>query len=145
MTSRPLRITRIQKSHHVAALGKSKVKQRLGWSSKNLSSSHTPLSRGMTSEATHMTNRSIHGNPVFPMTIRKLPRTRGSIAYWKDCIESGVSVYPRSLSKEAAVKNPLLNVKDNSAWGVIGLTTRILIYRHYRQLGPKCDCVISMA
>jgi hypothetical protein len=107
MTSRPFRMTRIQKSHHVAAVGKSKVKQRLGWSSKNLSSSHIPLSRGVKSDATHITTLSIHGNPVFPITMRKLPNRRGSTAYWKDCIESGVSVYPRSLSKDAEVKNPL--------------------------------------
>lgn len=107
MMSRPLRTTRIQNSHHVAALGKSKVKQRRGWSSKNLNSSHTPLLCGTRNELSQITKRSMHGKPVFPITMRKLPSRRGNTALWKETIESGVSVKPRSLNREAGVNIPL--------------------------------------
>ena len=54
-----------------------------------------------------MMNRRVHGNPVFPMTIRTEPSRSGKTANWKEIIESGVSVNPRSLKKVAGVKTPL--------------------------------------
>jgi hypothetical protein len=57
-------------------------------------------------EYIQMVKRSIQGKPVLPMIIRKVPSTRGHIASWKETIESGVSVKPRSLNKEAEVKKP---------------------------------------
>ena len=57
-----------------------------------------------------MTNLSIHGNPVLPMIMRKLPKSNGKIAYWKEIIESGVRVKPRSLNMEAGVKKPLIRL-----------------------------------
>lgn len=103
----PLRRTNIQKSHQVAVLGNRRVKQRLGWSSRNLNSSQIPLSRGTTFEAAQMTNLNMHGKPVFPMTIRKEPMRRGTIAVWKETNESGVSVKPTSLNNEEDEKIPL--------------------------------------
>lgn len=103
----PLSTTRIQKSHHVAVLGNRRVKQRLGWSSKNLNSSQTPLLRGTNLEVAQMTNLSMQGKPVFPMTMRKDPMRRGTTAVSKELNESGVSVKPTSLNNEADVKIPL--------------------------------------
>lgn len=100
-------MTRIQKSHQVALVGKRRVKQRRGWSSKKLSSSHVSLFAGTKIDETHITNRSMHGNPVLPTMMRKLPIRSGSTASWKEIIESGVSVKPRSLNIEAGVKIPL--------------------------------------
>jgi hypothetical protein len=54
-----------------------------------------------------MTKRSMHGKPVLPMMIRKVPSNSGKTAFWKETIESGVSVKPRSLNNEAGVKKPL--------------------------------------
>lgn len=56
-----------------------------------------------------MTKRSMHGNPVLPMMIRKVPRSNRNTASWKDNMESGVRVNPRSLNKDGAVKIPLRN------------------------------------
>ena len=53
-----------------------------------------------------MTNRSMQGKPVFPMMIKKVPRSRGSTANWNETMESGVSVKPRSLNMDAGVKKP---------------------------------------
>ena len=52
-------------------------------------------------------NLSKHGKPVLPMTIRKPPKSRIQTAPWKDIIESGVSVKPRSLNNVAGVNMPL--------------------------------------
>lgn len=106
--STALSTTKIQNSHQVAVLGKSNVKQRRGWSRRNLNSSQRALFRGANLETTQMTNLSMHGKPVLPMMIRKLPTRRIQTAYWKDNIESGVRVKPRSLNIEAAVKTPLM-------------------------------------
>jgi len=54
-----------------------------------------------------MIKRSIQGNPVLPMIMRKLIRRRGRTAYSKEIILSGVRVNPRSLKAEAEVKIPL--------------------------------------
>jgi hypothetical protein len=48
----------------------------------------------------------MHGNPVFPMTIRKDIKTKGKVAFLNETIESGVRVYPRSLKAEPAVNIP---------------------------------------
>ena len=112
MRSMPLRAMRIQKSTHVALFGNRSVKQRRGWSSKNLSSSHIPDSRGTNLDDIQITKRSMHGNPVFPIMIRKLPNSKGNTASWKEIMESGLSVKPRSLNSDAGVKKPL--VQDES-------------------------------
>jgi len=134
MRSRPFRTTRIQNSHHVAALGKSKVKQRRGWSSKNLNSSHTPLFCGTRNELSQITKRSMHGKPVFPITMRKLPSRRGNTAFWKEIIESGVSVKPRSLNREAGVNIPLGLRKLLLGYGITALLTTTLVTGHRYQL-----------
>ncbi len=54
----------------------------------------------------------MQGNPVFPITMRKAPSNRGTIAVWNDSMESGVSVKPRSLNKDAGVKMPLRSGLD---------------------------------
>ena len=54
-----------------------------------------------------MTILSMQGNPVFPIMMRKDPRRSGTTAVWNDSMESGVSVKPRSLNKDAGVKTPL--------------------------------------
>ena len=54
----------------------------------------------------------MQGNPVFPMIMRKAPSRSGTIAVWKDSMESGVSVKPRSLNMDAGVKMPLAPGKD---------------------------------
>lgn len=56
----------------------------------------------------------MQGNPVFPIMIRKVPRSKGTVANWNDIIESGVSVKPRSLNIEAGVKIPLYSVSQHS-------------------------------
>ena len=66
-----------------------------------------PLSIGTSLLMVHMIPRNIHGNPVFPMTIRNDPSNKGTIAVWKEIIESGVSVKPTSLNRVAGVKIPL--------------------------------------
>lgn len=53
-----------------------------------------------------MVKRSMQGNPVFPMIIRKVPMSRGHTVSWKETIESGVRVNPRSLNSDAEVKKP---------------------------------------
>ena len=58
-------------------------------------------------DSSHMTNRSIHGNPVLPIIMRNVPKRSGRTALWKDIIESGVKVNPRSLNNDAGVKMPL--------------------------------------
>ena len=54
-----------------------------------------------------MMKRSMHGNPVFPIMMRKVPNSNGKVAVWKDIMESGVKVKPRSLNMDAGVKKPL--------------------------------------
>jgi hypothetical protein len=78
--SKPFRITKIQNSHHVAFDGKSRVKQRRGWSSRNFVSSYIPLLRGTHFEVTQMMIRSMIGNPVLPMMIKKLITKSGQTA-----------------------------------------------------------------
>ena len=95
------------KRTHVAELGKRRVKQRRGWSSRNLISSQRENCSGTTFPPIQIMNRSIQGNPVLPMMIKKLPRSRGSTAPWNDIMESGVSVKPRSLKRVAEVNMPL--------------------------------------
>jgi len=107
ITSSPFRTTRTQNNHQVALLGKSKMKHRRGWSSKKRNSSYRELPRRTSFDRTQMMKRSMIGNPVLPMTMRKLPRRRGKIAYWKDTMESGVSVKPRSLNMDVEVNTPL--------------------------------------
>jgi hypothetical protein len=104
--SRPFKMTKIQNSHHVAFAGNNNVKHRRGWSSKNLSSSQIPLSLGTYWLVTQIIIRSIIGNPVFPIMIRKLISRRGHIAVWKEIILSGVRVKPKSVNAEFAVKTP---------------------------------------
>jgi hypothetical protein len=53
-------------------------------------------------------NRSIHGKPVFPMTMRNAPRRRGRTASLKEINESGVREKPTSLKREAGVNIPLV-------------------------------------
>jgi hypothetical protein len=104
-----LRMTRTPKSHHVAELGKRRVKHRRGWSSKNANVSFVGDPFGKTLNRTHMINRSRQGNPVFlrmniritipgevnyPAMMRKAPSNRGNTALWKESIESLVRVYP---------------------------------------------------
>jgi hypothetical protein len=78
--STPFRITSTQNSHQVASDGKSKVKHRRGWSSKNRSSSQIPLPCGTQYDETQITKRSMQGNPVFPIMMRKVPNRRGNTA-----------------------------------------------------------------
>jgi hypothetical protein len=54
----------------------------------------------------------MQGKPVLPMMIRKVPRVKGRTANWKEIMESGVRVKPRSLNKDAGVKKPLEHVSD---------------------------------
>jgi len=103
----PFKMTKTQKSHHVARAGKSRVKHRRGWSRRKRISSYTPLDFGTTSDRIQMIKRSMQGNPVLPMIMRKLIRRRGRTAYSKEIILSGVRVKPRSLKAEAEVKIPL--------------------------------------
>ena len=103
----PLRRTNIQKSHQVAVPGNRRVKQRLGWSNKKLNSSEIPLPRGTSLDVAQITNLSMQGKPVFPMTMKKEPMRRGTTAVSKELNESGVSVKPTSLNNEAGVKIPL--------------------------------------
>lgn len=60
----------------------------------------------------------MQGKPVFPMMMRKLPSSNGRTAVWKEFMESGVRVKPRSLNIEAGVNMPLGDVstqrKENS-------------------------------
>jgi hypothetical protein len=51
-----------------------------------------------------MINRSIQGNPVLPMTIKKAMVRSGKDAYRNEAIESGDKVYPRSLNADPDVK-----------------------------------------
>lgn len=142
--STPLRMTRIQKSHQVAAVGNRRVKQRLGWSSKNLSSSQTPLSRGTMLASTQITKRSMHGKPVFPMMMRKAPRRRGRIASWKDTMESGVRVNPRSLNMDAGVNIPLSHISALIKYKALSnLTTKLWTVRHCQLLAPMFRYVQS--
>ena len=105
--SMPFSRTSIQKSHQEAALGNRSVKHLRGWSRRNFSSSHTPLPVGTIFVIVQIVNRSMHGNPVFPMTIRNDPMNSGRTAVSNDIIESGVSVNPKSLNIDAGVKIPL--------------------------------------
>ena len=99
---------RIPNRAQVAVLGNIKVKHRRGWSSRKRSSSQIAEVWGTTLLHSQIVNLSKHGKPVFPMTIRKPPRARIQTAPWKDIIESGVSVKPRSLKRVADVKMPLV-------------------------------------
>ena len=112
--SMPFSSTRTQKSHQLAPLGNKSVKQRRGWSRRNLNSSHTPLRYGTHFEQSQITKRSMQGKPVFPMMIRKVPRRSGRTASWKRTMESGLRVNPRSLNSEAGVKNPLVALAARS-------------------------------
>src|SRR5436189_772355 len=94
--STPLSTTRIANSHHVGLRGKRSVKHRLGWSRRNRSSSQTAVPRGTIFESSQMIKRSMQGNPVFPIRIRKDIRRRGDRASKKESIESAVSVNPKS-------------------------------------------------
>jgi hypothetical protein len=105
--STPFRRMSTQNSHQLAWLGKRRVKQRRGWSSKKRSSSQTPLRAGTHLEQSQITKRSMQGKPVFPIIMRKVPNSSGRTAVWKEIIESGVRVKPRSLNIEADVKKPL--------------------------------------
>ena len=49
------------------------------------------------------------------MMIKKLPKSRGKTAFWKDWNESGVRVKPTSLSKDADVKMPLDHVVSKTS------------------------------
>src|SRR3569833_820838 len=104
--SSPLRITRSQKSHQVAPDGKRRVKHRLGWSSRNSSSSDRPVPRGTKREVNQMTNRCMTGKPVLPMTMRNDKSSRGKTAVLNEFMLSGVRVKPRSVKAEFAVKKP---------------------------------------
>lgn len=96
-----------QKSHQVAILGKRRVKQRLGWSSRKRSSSQTPWLSGTIFAIVQMNSRSMKGKPVCPAMMRTAPMTRGTVAVRNEIIESGVSVYPQSVNIEPGVKMPL--------------------------------------
>lgn len=91
----------------MAVLGKRRVKQRLGWSSRKDSSSQTPLFKGTTFAIVHMYSRSMNGKPVCPAIMRMAPIIKGTLAVRKEIIESGVSVYPQSVNIEPGVKIPL--------------------------------------
>ena len=104
--SKPLRTTKIQNNHQVALDGNNKVKHRRGWSSKNFNSSKIPLFFGTYREVIQMMIRSMIGNPVFPIMIKKDINNNGQTAVLKDIMLSGVRVYPRSVKAELAVKIP---------------------------------------
>ena len=57
-------------------------------------------------DETQMTNLSMTGKPVFPMTMRKLMRSSGKTAVLKEFMLSGVKVKPRSIKADEAVKKP---------------------------------------
>ena len=61
----------------------------------------------------------MHGKPVFPIMIKKLPRSKGKTAVWKETIESGVRVNPTSLNRDGLVKKPLRHV--SSEWDGVSL------------------------
>jgi len=71
-----------------------------------------------------MTNRSMQGKPVFPMRMRKLPMSSGKIAVWKEFMESGVRVNPRSLNIDAEVKKPLAFVRTMQLVEFLAHTTK---------------------
>ena len=73
-----------------------------------MSSSQILLLLGTIKDDAQMTSRSMHGKPVFPMMIRKLPNRRGSTAFWNEIIESAVMVKPRLLNIAAGVNIPLV-------------------------------------
>ena len=104
--SSPLRMTSNQKSHQVAPEGKSNVKHRRGWSSKNRSSSQRPDPREVKSEVIHIVKRSMTGKPVLPMMIKKLSKIIGSTAVLNEFMLSGVRVKPMSMKAELGVKMP---------------------------------------
>jgi hypothetical protein len=105
--SMPLRRMSTQNNHQLARLGNKSVKQRRGWSRRNLNSSQTPLLYGTHLEQSQIVKRSIQGKPVFPIMIRKVPKSRGRTHVLKRIMESGLRVNPRSLNIEAGVKKPL--------------------------------------
>ena len=106
----PFKTTRTQNNHQVAFEGNSSVKHLRGWSSKNRNSSQTPLPLGTHFSVIQMMKRSMHGKPVFPMMIRNVPNKSGKVANWKDTIEFGVNVKPKSLNIDAGVKKPLIKI-----------------------------------
>jgi hypothetical protein len=57
----------------------------------------------------------MQGKPVLPIIIKNDPKRRGSTASWKETMESGVSVKPKSLNKDAGVKKPLTVSVDGRA------------------------------
>jgi hypothetical protein len=86
-----LRITRIPKSHHVAELGKRRVKHRRGWSRRKANVSFLAEPSGSTLKQVQMINLRKQGNPVFlaleryriwayPAIIKKEPSRRGKTA-----------------------------------------------------------------
>lgn len=109
-TSMPLRRMSTQTNHQLALLGNRSVKHRRGWSSRKRSSSQRPLPYGTHLWHTQIIKRSMQGKPVFPMTIRKAPISRGGTVFWKETIESGVRVKPRSQNREAVVKKVLEDI-----------------------------------
>jgi len=129
-------MTKTQNSHHVARAGKSRVKHRRGWSRRNRISSYKPLERGTTSERIQMMNRSIQGNPVLPMMIRKLIRRRGRTAYSKETILSGVRVNPRSLKAEAEVKMPLQRLETRDVVSKEATYHQVLLKPSASAIGP---------
>jgi hypothetical protein len=49
----------------------------------------------------------MQGKPVLPMMIKNEPSKMGRTVTWKETMESGVKVKPRSLNMDAGVKKPL--------------------------------------
>jgi hypothetical protein len=107
MRSMPFRRMSTQNNHQLALLGNKSVKQRRGWSRRNLNSSQTPLLYGTHLEQSQIVKRSIQGKPVLPMMMRKVPKSRGRTHCLKRTMESGFRVNPKSLNMEAGVKKPL--------------------------------------
>jgi hypothetical protein len=70
-------------------------------------------------DTSQMMNLSMQGNPVLPMMIKNVPSTRGRTATWKETMESGVSVRPRSLNKDAGVKKPLDVIRLSPTFGAL--------------------------
>lgn len=101
------RTTENQKSHQVAVLGKRRVKQRLGWSSKKRSSSQRSRLVGTNFAIVQMNSLSMKGKPVCPAIMRTAPVSIGTVAVRKEINESGVSVYPQSVNIEPGVKMAL--------------------------------------
>lgn len=87
-----------------------------------------------------MTKRRKQGKPVLPAIIKKVPISKGKLAVWKDIMESGVSVKPKSLNMDAGVKTPLIELAHKLALQDLmrELTTRQDSGQHLRQW--ICTC-----